>query len=416
MFTRIEKSSNNTLTIMSKKTLIPIGPYHPLQEEPELFKLWCDGEIVRDIKWETGYNHRGIEKLSESKTYDQVFFLVERICGICSTSHPFAFANAVEEIAAIEITDRAKYIRTIIGELERIHSHLLWVGLAGHFLGYNTVFMWAWKYREPLLDLFEMITGNRNSYAMFKVGGVRRDIEAAKIPVIRKEMAAVRKKIDLLTGAVMDDPVIHARTKGVGILTRQDVIDYAAVGPTARASGVAIDIRKDDPYAAYPLVDWKVITAEAGDVFAKAEVRLLEMYESAHIIEQCLDGLEKTSEEDITVKVKEIPEGAGTGRAEAPRGEVFHFVVSDGSNSPARHKIRAPSYVNIATFKKSCIGQTIADATISLAAVDPCYCCTERMAAAWDIRSGQKVLNANELIELSIKRTAEIRKTGAGHE
>jgi len=169
---------------MSKKTLIPIGPYHPLQEEPELFKLYCDGEIVRDIKWETGYNHRGIEKLSESKTYEQVFFLVERICGICSTSHPFAFANAVEEIAEVEVTDRAKYIRSIIGELERIQSHLLWLGLAGHFLGYNTVFMWAWKYREPILDLFEMITGNRNSYAMFKVGGVRRDIENSKIPVI----------------------------------------------------------------------------------------------------------------------------------------------------------------------------------------------------------------------------------------
>ena len=401
---------------MSKKTLIPIGPYHPLQEEPELFKLWCDGEIVKDIKWETGYNHRGIEKLSESKTYDQVFFLVERICGICSTSHPFAFANAVEEIAGIEITDRAKYIRSIIGELERIHSHLLWVGLAGHFLGYNTVFMWAWKYREPLLDLFEMITGNRNSYAMFKVGGVRRDIASEKIPLIRKEMAEVRRKTDLLTGAVMDDPVIHARTKGVGVLTRQDVIDYAAVGPTARASGVAIDIRRDDPYAAYPLVNWKVITAEEGDVFAKAEVRLLEMYESVSIIEQCLDGLEKTKEGEVNVTVKEIPSGIGTGRAEAPRGEVFHFVVSDGSNSPARHKIRAPSYVNIATFKKSCIGQTIADATISLAAVDPCYCCTERMAAAWDITSGRKVMNANELIELSLKKTAEIRKSRGHHE
>jgi membrane-bound hydrogenase subunit alpha len=395
---------------MSKKTLIPIGPYHPLQEEPELFKLFCDGEIVKDVKWETGYNHRGIEKLSESKTYEQVFFLVERICGICSTSHPFAFANAVEEIAGIEVTDRAKYIRSIIGELERLHSHLLWVGLAGHFLGYNTVFMWAWKYREPVLDLFEMITGNRNSYAMFKVGGVRRDIENSKIPIIRQKMSDFRKKNDLLTGAVMDDPVIHARTKGVGILTRQDVIDYAAVGPTARASGVAIDVRKDDPYAAYPLVNWKVITAEGGDVFSKAEVRLLEMYESASIIEQCLDGLEKLREGDITVKVNEIPEGIGTGRAEAPRGEVFHFVVSDGSNSPVRHKIRAPSYVNIATFKKSCIGQTIADATISLAAVDPCYCCTERMAAVYDISSGKRIMSARELIDISLKTTAEIKK------
>lgn len=395
---------------MSKKTLIPIGPYHPLQEEPELFKLYCDGEIVKDIQWVTGYNHRSIEKLSESKTYEQVFFLVERICGICSTSHPFAFANAVEEIVGIEPTNRAKYIRSIIGELERIHSHLLWVGLAGHFLGYNTVFMWAWKYREPVLDLFEMISGNRNSYAMFTVGGVRRDIENNKISAIRKVMGDVKKKTDLLAGAVMDDPVIHARTKGVGVLTRQDVIDYAAVGPTARASGVAIDVRKDDPYAAYPLVNWKVITAEAGDVFAKAEVRLLEIYESISIIEQCLIGLEKEKEGDITVKVKEIPEGMGHGRAEAPRGEVFHFVLSDGSNSPARHKIRAPSYVNIATFKKSCIGQTIADATISLAAVDPCYCCTERLAAVYDLSSGKKIMNAYELINKSISGSRELMK------
>jgi NADH-quinone oxidoreductase subunit D len=389
--------------------IIPIGPYHPLQEEPELFKLYCEGEIVKDIKWETGYNHRGIEKLSQSKTFDQVFFLVERICGICSTSHPFAFANCMEEIGDIEIPDRAKYIRTIIGELERIHSHLLWVGLAGHFLGYNTVFMWAWKYREPVLDLFEMITGNRNSYAMFKIGGVRRDIENHKIPRIRETLDIIKEKTALLTGAVLDDPVIHARTKGVGVLTRDDIVNYAAVGPTARASGVAIDIRRDDPYAAYPLVNWKVITAEEGDVFAKARVRLLEIFESISIIQQCLDGLKKEKEGETEVVVKEIPEGMGTGRAEAPRGEVFHFVKTDGSNYPVRHKIRAPSYVNIATFHKSCIGQSISDATISLAAVDPCYCCTERMAVLYDIHSGERIMDGKELLELSAKRTREMK-------
>ncbi len=352
---------------------------------------------------------RGFEKFTEGRPFTEMPSIVERICGICSTSHPFAFANAVEEIAGIELTNRAKYIRSIIGELERIHSHLLWVGLAGHFLGYNTVFMWAWKYREPVLDLFEMITGNRNSYAMFKVGGVRRDIEENKIPVIQKVLGDIKKKTDMLTGAVMDDPVIHARTKGVGILTKQDVIDYGAVGPTARASGLAIDIRRDDPYAAYEMVNWKVITAEEGDVFAKAKVRLLELYESILIIEQCLEGLKKEKEGDVNVIVKEIPEGIGNGRAEAPRGEVFHFVQSDGSSSPVRHKIRAPSYVNIATFKKSCVGQTIADATISLAAVDPCYCCTERMAVAYDIHSGRRIMNAEQLISLSVKRTNKIK-------
>lgn len=394
---------------MSKQKIIPIGPYHPLQEEPEYFKLYCEGEIVKDVEWETGYNHRGIEKLAEEKTFEQVFFLVERICGICSTSHPFAYANCMEEIAGVEVPDRAKYIRSIVGELERLHSHLLWAGLAGHFLGYDTVFMWAWKYREPVLDLFEIISGNRNSYAMFKIGGVRRDIERGKFATIRKEMDKLKKKLDLLTGAVMDDPVLHTRLKGVGIMTYEDCVDYAAVGPTARASGVDIDVRRDDPYAAYPLVDWKVITAEAGDVFAKTEVRLLEMYESVKIIEQCLDKMEKLPEGDIETKVWEIPEGMGTGRAEAPRGEVFHFVRTDGSNSPVRHKIRAPSYVNIATFKKSCVNQTISDAAIALAAVDPCYCCTERMASVYDYHSREKVMNGEELIKLSKQKTDKLR-------
>jgi len=395
---------------MSKQAVIPIGPYHPLQEEPELFKLYCEGEIVKDIDWETGYNHRGIEKINESKTFDQVFFVVERICGICSTSHPFAFANAMEEVGRVEVPDRALYIRSIIGELERIHSHLLWVGLAGHFLGYNTVFMWAWKYRELVLDIFEKVTGNRNNYAMFRIGGVRRDIPDIHIKDIKKMLDELRPKIDLLTGAVMDDPVIHARTKKVGILSKEDIIDYGAVGPTARASGIPIDIRRDDPYAAYSMVDWKVITSDGCDVFAKAEVRLLEMYESVSIINQCLDKMGKTREGDIYNPVKEIPEGTGYGRAEAPRGEVFHFVKTDGSNSPVRHKVRAPSYVNIATFKKSCVGQTIADATIILAAVDPCYCCTERMAFAYDYSSGKKLLNGLDLIRISQQKTNDLKK------
>jgi len=193
------------------------------------------------------------------------------------------------------------------------------------------------------------------------------------------------------------------------VLTRDDIVNYAAVGPTARASGVAIDIRRDDPYAAYPLVNWKVITAEEGDVFAKARVRLLETLESVSIIQQCLDGLKKEKEGETEAVVKEIPEGMGTGRAEAPRGEVFHFVKTDGSNYPVRHKIRAPSYVNIATFRKSCIGQSISDATISLAAVDPCYCCTERMAVLYDIHSGEKIMDGKELLELSAKRTREMK-------
>jgi len=390
------------------KTIIPIGPYHPLQEEPEFFKLLVEGEKVVDLEIEIGYNHRGIEKIAESKSYDQVLFLVERVCGICSTSHPIACVNALEDLGDINVPERALYIRSIVAELERLHSHLLWLGLAGHFIGYNTVWMWAWKYREPVLDIFEKIAGNRQHYAMMKVGGVRRDIEANDIPAIGKMVDGLLPVLDMFRGAVMDDPVIHARLKGIGVLTKDDVFEYGAVGPTARASGVAIDVRKDDPYAAYPLVAWQVITQQEGDVFAKAVVRILEMYESIRIIKGCLDRLKVVGGE-IDAKVKEIPPGEGIGRHEAPRGEVFHYVRSDGSNRPVRYKIRAPSYMNVPTNQKSVVGGTISDATITLAAVDPCYCCTERVAVV-DKRTGKKGLTGQDLIRLSQEKTLRIKK------
>ncbi len=388
------------------KSVIPIGPFHPLQEEPELFLLEVDGETVTDIEVRIGYNHRGIEKISESKTYDQVTFLIERICGICSTSHPIAYVQAVEEIVGCEVPERALYIRAIIAELERIHSHLLWAGLAGHFLGYNTVWMWAWKYREPVLDILELLTGNRNHYAMMKVGGVRRDIPPENVEPTMKMLDELEKKLDMLTKAVLDDPVLHRRLKGIGILSKKDIHDYSAVGPTARASGVPIDVRRDHPYASYDRVDWKVITTENGDVFDKVLVRLLECFESIKIIRQCL---EKMPSGPIDAGVKEIPPGEGIGHAEAPRGETFHYVRSDGSNRPIRHKVRAPTYMNLPTCKASVVGEDIADATIILAAIDPCYCCTERMAVV-DYKTKKPVYSASDLIQLSQEKTARIKK------
>lgn len=393
-----------------KRTVIPIGPYHPLQEEAEFFQLQVEGEKVVDIDMYLGYNHRGIEKICESRTFDQVPFVVERICGICSTSHPLAYVQAVEEIAGVEVPERALYIRTIIAELERLHSHLLWFGLAGHFIGYNTVFMWAWRYREPVLELMEEISGNRNNYAMMKIGGVRRDLLEEDLPKIRKMVEELRPALEMFVGAVLDDPVIHARTKGVGVLTPEDARAYGAAGPTARASGLTIDVRSDEPYAAYDRVEWKVITWESGDVFAKVAVRILELLESIKIILQCLEQVEPG---EIDAKVKEIPPGEGIGRVEAPRGEAFHYVRSDGSNRPVRHKVRAPSYTNVPTFKATCIGQTISDATIILAAVDPCYSCTERMAVV-DAVGGKRLFDGYDLISLSQKRGREILNTPAG--
>ncbi len=389
------------------KKIIPIGPYHPLQDEPEFFKLYVEGENVVDIDIEIGYNHRGVEKLSETKHYDQVTFLVERICGICSTSHPFAYVNAMENLLGLEVPLRAKCIRTIVGELERIHSHLLWLGLAGHFIGYNTVWMWSWKYRENVCDILELISGNRQHYSMFKIGGVRKDIPQDLIPEVEKLCTNLVAVIDMFKGAVMDDPVIQARLKGVGVLTKEDAINYCVVGPTARASGVDIDVRRDDPYAAYGMIKFNVIVLQNGDVFDKAVVRILEMYESIKIIQQCLDIL-KTEKGEIEIKIHFIPKGEGLGRHEAPRGEVFHFIKSDGSNRPVRHKIRAPSYMNVASNKVAAVGQTVSDAAITLAAVDPCYCCTER-AVILD-RNDNIIYRYNDLIKLSQQKTEGLIK------
>ncbi len=389
-----------------KRRVIPIGPFHPLQEEAEYFKLTVEGEKVVGLDIQLGYMHRGHEKICENKTYDQIPFVVERICGICSTSHPFAAVLAMEDAAGIEVPRRASYIRSIIGELERIHSHLLWVGLAGHFLGYNTVWMWAWKYREPVLEMCEMITGNRNHYAMFKPGGVRRDIEPAMIPPLMQVLDELDKKLWMLTKAVLDDPVFHKRVEGVGILTKEKAIEYSAEGPTGRASGIVIDVRKDDPHAAYDWIEWEEIVFPEGDVFAKAKVRLLECLESTKIIRQCLGKLKGLPEGDIDAKMEHPPDGEGIGRYEAPRGEVIHYVKGNGSMYPERYKIRAPSFMNIKSNEVAVLGGSVADAAITLAAVDPCYCCTERIAA-FDTR-GKFLYTWDDMVKLSQEKTVRM--------
>jgi NADH-quinone oxidoreductase subunit D len=299
---------------------------------------------------------------------------------------------------------RGAYIRTIIHELERIHSHLLWLGLAGHFIGYNTVWMWAWRYREHILEVFEMMTGNRNHYAANKLGGARRDILPEQVPQLLAALDVAENKTLMLMKAVLDDPVIRARLERVGVLTRDQAIAYSVVGPTARASGVDIDVRRDDPHDAYVDVKWNVPVLPEGDVFAKTKVRLLETLESISIIRQCLGRM---PEGPIQVRVEEIPTGEGIGRAEAPRGEVFHYLRSDGSNRPLRHKIRAPSYMNIASNVVAVRGGSIADAALTLAAVDPCYCCTERMVAFED---GKMKFSGKELLRLSWARTERLKE------
>ncbi len=386
-------------------TLIPIGPFHPVLEEPEYIQLYVDGETVLEADIDLGRIHRGIELLAQEKTYDQDCFLVERICGICSASHSWAASRAMEDIAGIEVPDRARYLRTIVHELERLHSHMLWVGLAGHILGYWTVFMWGWKYREPVLDCLEAITGNRQHYAWYRPGGVRRDVPDDVWPMVLKAMDEFDANLDMLIGAILDDPVILGRLKGVGILTKEDAIAYGTLGPTARGSGFDIDVRRDEPYGAYSEVDWNVVVQPEGDCLAVVVVRLLEMKESVKIIKQCIDKLPGGP---IAAEVREIPRGEGIGHVEAPRGECFHFIRSNGTNMPERHKMRAPTFNNIPSFRPRVKGESIADAVLIFAIIDPCYSCTERMAVLGP--NGEPYMTGQELIKLSHAKTEEIRR------
>jgi NADH-quinone oxidoreductase subunit D len=209
----------------------------------------------------------------------------------------------------------------------------------------------------------------------------------------------------MLKLAVLDDPVLHARLKGIGVMSRQQAIDFSALGPTSRASGVARDVRKDSPYGAYDQLDWDMIVTRNGDVFDKAVIRILETFESIRIMRFCLLNLPAG---EIDAGLKHIPPGEGIGHVEAPRGETFHYVLSDGTNRPIRHKVRAPTYMNLPTYKATVVGHSISDATIILAAIDPCYCCTERIAVVDD--RNRRLYDGSDLVRLSRERTALIRR------
>jgi NADH-quinone oxidoreductase subunit D len=369
------------------KVIIPMGPYHPAMEEQECVRLTVEGEKVVDAEISIGYNLRGIEKLAMERTYEQVIVLVERICGICSDTHPTCFVQATESISEIEIPDRARYIRTIVLEIERIHSHMLWFGLAGHLIGYDTLFMYTWKQREIVMDLLEMISGNRVNYAINTIGGVRRDITPEMPPKILKGMETIKDAVKKIIKAVEEDPTVKSRLKGIGILPKEEALEQCAVGPTARASGVNIDVRRDDPYAAYNEIPFDVITQTEGDAYAKAVVRLLEILESTKIVKCALDALPQG---EIKAEVKHVPPGQAIGRVEAPRGDI-----------PERLKIRAPTYMNIPTIKPMIIGENLADAPLIIASIDPCWSCTDRVMIINRKDKKSRFLRGDEFNELS---------------
>jgi Ni,Fe-hydrogenase III large subunit len=358
---------------------IPIGPYHPALEEPYKLELICDGETVTDAVMNVGFNFRGIEYLAERRNYLQGITLVERVCGICSNVHSLSFCQAVEQLNGAQPPERALHIRVVLAELERLHSHFLWSGIAAKLIGFKTIFMACFTLREKVMDALSAISGNRVNYGMNRIGGVNRDITdpQAVLNILAEMEREITSKIIPI---FLEDSTIASRCKGVGILTKEQAMEMGAVGPLARASGVPQDIRKAAPYSGYERFEFNVPVETAGDVQARLVVHALEMLESCRILRQALQTLpEGPFQATLPPAPKfKVPAGTAVSRVEAPRGEVFYQITANGTDIPERVRVRTPTFMNMATVRFTVLGQELADSPLIQASCDPCYSCTDR--------------------------------------
>lgn len=368
------------------REIVQIGPYRPQLLEPERFELVVENNIIIDANIELGYVHRGIEKLFTTKTYMQNLALAERICGICSGVHTLCYAQTAEGVIDVTVPDRARYLRCIYMEIERLHSHYLWFGVVAHSLHENNAFLKIMGEREQVQDLLEYLTGNRINYLINTIGGVRRDITSPKTERIQKVMDNMKALSNYLLALLDENGSLTKKTEGVGILPKDKALDLGAVGPTLRGSGIESDVRKDDPYAAYGELDFEVMTEEEGDVRAKSLVRARETIESIKIIEQALDNLPSG---EIATKPGEPLEKEEVGRAEAPRGELVYYIKSNGTNIPERVKVRTPSFANDFTLIEMLRGDLLQNARIIIESIDPCFACTDRLTVL-DAKAGKK--------------------------
>jgi len=355
---------------------IPIGPYHPALEEPYKLTLRCQGETVQGVDIEIGFSFRSIELLAQRRNYLQDLVLVERVCGICSGVHTQTFAMAAEALLGVQIPDRARYIRLILAELERLHSHLLWAGIGAEDIGFQTLFMEIFALRERVMDVLEQVSGNRVHYGMNCLGGVNRDLDDPE--TILSAVREVRRKLERdIVPIFTQDRTVRARAAGVGRLSRDDALAYGVVGPFARASGIEADARLTTPGSAYTELGFKMVSATEGDVLARVVVRALEMLESVRLIEAALRRLPggpiRPAKPFITV-----PAGEVTARSEAPRGELIYYLQADGTDIPKRVHLRTPSFVNIPAIEAMCVGQQLGDMPLIQASLDPCCSCTDR--------------------------------------
>ncbi len=362
---------------LSENFVVPIGPQHPALKEPGHFEFTVDGEIITGGTARLGYAHRGIEKATESRSWQQNAYILERICGICSHIHATAYSIGVEQLAGVTISPRANAIRTLFCELERIHSHMLWWGVAAHEGGFDTLFMYTWRDRETIMDILENLCGNRVNYSANILGGVKFDVSQQQIDMILKGLDFLEERTKHYLDVINTDESFLRRTVNIGTMSKEQAELLGAVGPTARASGVTQDLRIDAPYVAYDKYIPKVVVETAGDLHARFVVRINELFETYRLVREILADL---PEGELQVKVpRKIPAGEVISRVEAPRGELFYYTASSGGESPERVKVRTPTLPNWGTILSLIVGHKLADAPMMLVGIDPCFSCNDRM-------------------------------------
>ena len=357
--------------LREEEFLINMGPQHPSTHGVLRLVLKMEGEFIKEITPHVGYLHRSIEKIAENRTYNQFMPFTDRIDYCASMPSNLAWAVAVEKLAAIEVPERAEYLRVIMVELNRIASHLIWLGTMSLDLGAITPFLYAFREREWVLDLFEMTCGQRLTYHYIRIGGVSRDIPPEFEKSCREFIKDFRNKVDDYEAILTENPIFLGRTKGIGILPLDLAKDLGASGPTIRGSNFAWDIRKAEPYSVYDKFDFEIPTGENGDIWDRYIVRIREFRQSCNIIEQALDGLPEG--DMVRAKLPVIlrpPAGEVISRIEAPRGEMGYYIVSDGGKKPYRVKIRTASYGNLQTLAPISIGWKIADLVAIFGSID----------------------------------------------
>lgn len=355
---------------------IPMGPDELLLEEPMYFMVDVEGERVKGLEISAGHVHRGMESLAVQRNYFQNITLTERLCSLCSNSHPCTYCMAVENLAGITIPERAGYLRVIADEIKRVASNLFNVGLMAHIVGDNSLFLKVMETREQAQDIKEGIYGNRMDLAANCIGGVKYDIDEEMQSFLLTGLDKMKAPIEELYGIYETESRIVDRTQGVGVLTKEDALKLGIVGPVARASGISYDIREKAPYSAYDRLNFTVQTATEGDAHSRALVRLREAMEAICLIEQSIEGMEKGPL--VPDRLPAIPAGQSVARSEAPRGELIYYLKSDGSDRPQRLKWRVPTYMNWEALHVMMADCRVSDIPLIINSIDPCISCTER--------------------------------------